>query len=258
MDLEAARKTLAKRSAFSSKRIAFLAVGGLCLVAGILLRAGQYFGTPEPEATAPVLEVATPPPTDATPAVDASQSVPKTPAPAAQPAPAPTAPAEETGTAVDGPEQTEAGAEPAGQPKPPGSGMILVSRQPINVLASPSASAPVTYGFPAGRSFRLIGHEGGFAQIQDVKSGASGWIDEAGLAPPARVPPPIATRSQPKPAAAGRAPATRTVESNPKPKPVKGTQPKADSSEAVTEAEPDQTPRRPGLLGGLFGGIFGN
>ena len=72
--------------------------------------------------------------------------------------------------------------------------MILVSRQPISVLASPSSSAPSTYGFPAGRSFRVIGHEGGFAPIQDVKSGASGWIDEAALTPP----PAGSAQSEPK------------------------------------------------------------
>jgi hypothetical protein len=37
------------------------------------------------------------------------------------------------------------------------------------------------YGFPAGRPFRLIGREGSFAKIQDVKSGATGWIDESTL-----------------------------------------------------------------------------
>jgi hypothetical protein len=64
---------------------------------------------------------------------------------------------------------------------PAGSGMILVSKQPIKLLAGPSSSAAAMYGFPAGRRFRLIGQESGFAQIQDVKSGAKGWIDEASL-----------------------------------------------------------------------------
>ena len=44
------------------------------------------------------------------------------------------------------------------------------------------------YGFPAGRPFRVIGREAGFVQIQDLKSSASGWIDEAALAPPPRRP----------------------------------------------------------------------
>src|SRR5437868_5029948 len=51
-----------------------------------------------------------------------------------------------------------------------GSRMILVSKRPIEVLARPSSSSVVIYGFPAGRSFRLIGREAGFAQIQDLKS----------------------------------------------------------------------------------------
>jgi hypothetical protein len=68
-----------------------------------------------------------------------------------------------------------------GQTAPGGSGVILVSKQPIKLLAGPSSSAAVMYGFPAGRRFRLIGQESGFAQIQDVKSGAKGWIDETAL-----------------------------------------------------------------------------
>jgi hypothetical protein len=60
-------------------------------------------------------------------------------------------------------------------------GMILVSKRPIEMLARPFSSAVVMYGFPPGRRFRLIGHESGFAQIQDLKSGATGWIDEAAL-----------------------------------------------------------------------------
>src|SRR3977135_2186310 len=56
-----------------------------------------------------------------------------------------------------------------------GSSTILVSKQPIGVLAGPSSSAAILYGFPAGRRFRLIGHEAGFARIQDLKSGAVGW-----------------------------------------------------------------------------------
>jgi len=39
-------------------------------------------------------------------------------------------------------------------------------------LASPSSSAPVLYGFPAGRPFRVIGRSAGFAHIQDLKSSA--------------------------------------------------------------------------------------
>jgi len=65
--------------------------------------------------------------------------------------------------------------------EPTDSGMILVSKAPIEVRAHPSSSASVMYGFPPGRRFRLIGQESGFAEIQDLKSGATGWIDETTL-----------------------------------------------------------------------------
>ena len=64
---------------------------------------------------------------------------------------------------------------------PAGSG-ILVTKRPVEVLAGPSSSASVLYGFPAGRPLRLIGRDAGFAQIQDLKSSATGWIDETALA----------------------------------------------------------------------------
>jgi hypothetical protein len=61
------------------------------------------------------------------------------------------------------------------------SGTILVSKRAVEVLAGPSHSASMLYGFPPGRPFRLIGREGGFAKIQDLKSSATGWIDETAL-----------------------------------------------------------------------------
>ena len=61
MDLEVARKALSKRSTFSPKRVAFFVVAGLCLVAGIVLRSGQYFAQPEVEQNAPVTVAASPP-----------------------------------------------------------------------------------------------------------------------------------------------------------------------------------------------------
>ena len=88
---------------------------------------------------------------------------------------------EPIGEGIKEPGRAEEAVEHSEQPEPPGSGMILVSRQPIGLLASPSPSASVLYGFPAGRPFRVIGHDGGFAHIQDLKSSASGWIDEAAL-----------------------------------------------------------------------------
>src|SRR4029079_19433878 len=203
MDLEVARKALSKRGAFSSKRFAFVGVAGLSLVVGILLRSGQYFGQPEVEQNAPVTVAAPPPsPWAATPAVE-TQSLPKIPPPAQESANAPNEQAQQIGEEPT--KQAEEAVEHAEQPEPPGSGMLLVSRQPIALLASPSSSAPTMYGFPAGRPFRVIGHDGGFAHIQDLKSSASGWIDEAALAPPPSAPA-VSAPSQPKPYSVSRTP----------------------------------------------------
>ena len=206
MDLEAARKALPKRSTFSSKRVAFLVVVSLCLAAGVLLRSGQYFTQPEVEQNAPVAVTPSPTPATATPAVPQPQVEQNAPAAVAPPPPpaaatpareapgavphsslpahnavtAPTEQAEPTGEAVDKSEPAGEADEHA-ESELPGSGIILVAKQPVEVRASPSSSAPALYGFPAGRPFRVIGREGGFAHIQDLKSSASGWIDEAAL-----------------------------------------------------------------------------
>jgi hypothetical protein len=94
-------------------------------------------------------------------------------------------------------------------------GMILVSKRPIEVLASPSSSSSVLYGFPAGRPFRLIGREAGFAQLQDLKSGATGWIDETALGRSPRIPA-VSVPSEPKPAP--RTHKATTASAEPKPK----------------------------------------
>ena len=252
MDLEVARKALSKRSAFSPTHVAFFVVAGLCLVAGILLRSGQHFAQPEAELTAPVAVAPSPPPVAATPAVEATESVPEPPSPAQDATTAPTENVEPTGEAVEAPEQAGDAAEHTEQPEPLGSGMILVSRQPVSVLAGPSPSAPALYGFPAGRPFRVIGRDGGFAHIQDLKSSASGWIDEAALAPPPRVPAASAP-SQTKPFAVSRNPTNPSA--GLKPKATKNHSMGTADSEAATQ--PDR--RRPGLFGrgGVFGGIFG-
>ena len=126
-------------------------------------------------------------------------------------------------------------------------------RQPVEVLASPSSSAPALYGFPAGRPFRVIGREGGFAHIQDLRSSASGWIDEAALARPPRDPaasapaPAASAPAQPTPFSVGRKPTNPSA----RPKPIT-----TQKDSAVTQ--PDR--KRPGLFGrgGVFGGIFRN
>jgi hypothetical protein len=253
MDLEVARKALSKRSTFSPKRVAFFVVAGLCLVGGILLRSGQYFAQPEVELKAPVAVAPSPRPVAAAPAVEATESVPEPPPPAQDAATAPTENVEPTGEAVEAPEQAGETVEHAEPPEVPGSDVILVSRQPVAVLASPSSSAPTMYGFPAGRPFRVIGHDGGFAHIQDLKSSASGWIEEAALAPPPRVPG-ASVPSQTKPFAVSRNPTNPSAGLNPKATENDST----GTVDSEVAAQPDR--RRPGLFGrgGLFGGIFGN
>jgi hypothetical protein len=131
----------------------------------------------------------------------------------------------------------------------------------VQVLAGPSSSSPALYGFPSGRPFRLIGHQGNFAQIKDLRSGASGWIDETALAelPPSYTrnsgtsssPSLSSSPSQPRSVAAGQpqgAPKSRAAS--------KGGQVTADQQPDTSDS--DSTPtRRPGLIGGILGGIFG-
>ena len=260
MDLEAARKALAKRSTFSSKRVAFFVVVGLCVIAGILLRSGSFI-QPQVDENAPAAVAPLPLPAAATPPVEATESTPpqvQQNAPVAPEAPpvamstASTERAEPTGEVVDEPKPAGEVDEQA-ESEIPGSGIILVAKHTVEVLASPSSSAPAMYGFPAGRPFRVIGREGGFAHIQDLKSSASGWIDEAALARPPRDPEASAP-AQPKPFSVGRKPTTSSA--GPKPKTTQKNGPVTADSEAA--AQPERN--RPGLFGrgGLFGGIFGN
>jgi len=166
-----------------------------------------------------------------------------------------TAPIEQPGDAVD--QAKPRGAE--------GSGMILVSKRPIEMLAGPSSSAAVLYGFPAGRPFRVIGRNAGFAQIQDVKSGASGWIDEAALA---SSPEPTASGlSEPKPAISNQR--ATTASPDPKPQATKEDRPApVETGTATADQDPVQTPKRSGFFGlggngdgggltGFLGGVFG-
>src|SRR5215831_1259406 len=122
---------------------------------------------------------------------------PQTPASLPEAAPPPNEEKEPTGEAVEG------------------SGMVLVARKPIGMLSSPSSSAPVLYGFPPGRPFRLLGRDGGFAHIQDLKSSASGWVDEAVLAPSAGVPV-DSTTPQPEPYSASPTPPDLSAGPTPK------------------------------------------
>jgi len=259
MDLEAARKSLSKQSRFSPKKIAFGVVVGLVFVTGIGLRVRHYLddAPAQNEPAAVEAPVAVPPP--------APEASPTPPAETTESIPAPTLPAETNqslpATAPSTQEASPAPAEQAGdtagqtdQADLPGAGMILVSRKPVEVRSGPSASAPAMYGFPAGRPFRVVGREAGFVQIQDLKSSASGWIDEAALAPPPSRS--VAAPPASKPGALDRKPATAAAD--PKLKVGKKAAPVNVASEPAPDPDPAAAPRRPGLLGGLFGGIFGN
>jgi len=96
---------------------------------------------------------------------------------------------ERTGALPPGPSKS------AEAPDATNSDTILVSKRAVEVLAGPSPSASILYGFPPGRPFRLIGREGGFAKIQDLKSSATGWIDETALAAAPSVPAPVASET---------------------------------------------------------------
>jgi hypothetical protein len=180
MDLEAARKAVSKRSTFYSKRVVFFGVVGLCLVAGALLRLGlvppsvdhdtPVTDTPSPplaavpageatksvsqpmvEQNAPGAAVA-PPLATVTTDVEGAPAIPQSSLPAQHGVTTPTEEVEPSGN-TDG-ELTPAGeADEHAEAELPGSGIILVARRPVEVLASPSSSAPALYGFPAGRPF---------------------------------------------------------------------------------------------------------
>ncbi len=52
-----------------------------------------------------------------------------------------------------------------------------------DVHAQPSADAPSIYALPAGRQVRVLTRANGWAQVQDVASGGTGWVDARALAP---------------------------------------------------------------------------
>ena len=247
------------------KKVAFLGAAALVVVVGIGLRMAHQSGAPSEAEKAPLTvdapKTAAPPEETAAPEIVPVPSLETTAEPQPSPEPAPAAetlpaaedaapPSEAAEQPLEQADQTppggDAGAGQADVPRP-GDGMILVARKPVELLAEPSATATVMFGFPAGRPFRVIGHEGGFAHIKDLKSGTTGWIDEAALAPP----PPLAASPPPRaaPSAGGQAPSTASA---PKPK-------AAETPMAEETPPPAETRKRPGLFGGdgLFGGIFG-
>ena len=268
MDLKFPQKSLLERVGFPfSKKVAFLAVAGLVVVIGAGLRVSHYFGGTPAKETAPAAVEAP----KSTPAPAAETAVPEAPPatqnaatpPAAQDAPtAPATPAEQAGDAAEQAPSQVGAVEPAAplggapdqteQAEGVDPSVILVSKRPVEVLSSPSATAPAMFGFPAGRPFRVIGREGGFIRIKDLRSGASGWIEEAALAPAKQAEPEAAPAS---PSSGGGRSATTSAGSKPKAT-KKDTQVTSDSAD---EVKPVETQKRPGLFGkgGLFGGIFG-
>jgi hypothetical protein len=275
MDLEAARKSLSKKpSALSTKKLAFIAAACLVLAGGIGMRVYHYLGDAPADGTPAAVEAATPapepatssetapPPAETTETVAKTSPAPQQAAPAAIPSAPPAAnePVEQTSESVEQTGPATGAVEPSEQADVPGSGMILVSRKPVEVLASPSATAPAMYGFPAGRPFRVIGREGDFVHIQDLRSSASGWIDASALAapPPSSRAPSVASPSPAKQGAVKPKPATASAD--PKPKPAKKSAGAPVSADSEPGADSDTARRPPGLFGrgGFFGGVFGN
>jgi hypothetical protein len=165
----------------------------------------------------------------------------------------------EPAVAVVAPEPAEPSSEPRAEHPVlpvPLSGKIVVSKSPIEILASPSGSASALYGFPAGRPFRVLGGNGDYVKVQDVRSGASGWIEEAALEP-APPPEPMAT---PTPSTTKTMTQAPTPSANQAPTPRK----QRSSSDTATVAvqpkpKPPPTRERRGLFGGNgpFRGLFG-
>ena len=256
MKLGPTQKPKPKLGGFSTKQLAFFGVAGLILVVGIGLRAGHFFGEPAEEEKAPVAVEATPeaatpseaaaPPEAATaPAVEKTEPVPETPPASQEAATPPSEPAEPASDAVEATKPDGEAVEQAGEPLPD-PGMILVARKPVELLASPSPTATVMFGFPAGRPFRVIGQEGDFAHIKDLKSGTTGWIDKAALAAPPPRAPAVAAPSQAKPASGKPSRASADPKPNAAP---------SIAEDSTVAAEP----RKRGFFGGdgLFGGLFG-
>ena len=122
-------------------------------------------------------------------------------------------------------------------------GVPHVTNRAVQVLAAPSSSASVLYGFPAGRPVRVIGEEAGFAQIQDMKSSATGWVEQAALTESAIEAPVVSSQSERD--SAGEAASIQ----------------QSGASFAPTQNSGQSSGRRGnsrnGPLSGFFGGIFG-
>jgi hypothetical protein len=142
----------------------------------------------------------------------------------------------------------ESGAEnDQAQASPSSPDIVLVTNRPIEVRSGSSSSASLLYGFPAGRPVRLIGRNAGFAQIQDLHSGATGWIDEAALAQPVEVTPSPPSTSKIAPRNDGTATAVAEQDRR---------TPGKDPGSIRTKRGGNLSPNRQRPLAGFFGGLF--
>jgi hypothetical protein len=80
---------------------------------------------------------------------------------------------EPIGAAANGGEAN--GAEPQGE-------IAIVTDSAAVVRAGPSEDAAMLFGFPFGRTLRVVSREAGFAEVEDVASKQKGWIAESALA----------------------------------------------------------------------------
>ncbi len=52
-----------------------------------------------------------------------------------------------------------------------------------DMRSEPDLRSPLIYALPSGWQVRVISRQGGWVQVQDANSGASGWVDASAIAP---------------------------------------------------------------------------
>lgn len=83
----------------------------------------------------------------------------------------------------DDADQSEAAPQDANPDQAQGVWIVAAT---ADVHNQPSAQAPSIYSLPAGRQVRVLARDNGWAQVQDVASGGTGWVDAQMLAPVGR------------------------------------------------------------------------
>ncbi|MGH6865862.1 MAG: hypothetical protein ACREDO_06800 [Methyloceanibacter sp.] len=164
-----------------------LCVTGSCLAAGSLtLSLGDY--GPQSNAVAtpdgPTVQLALAPAGNAVPkqepSVERTPRITSTPPPPTR-APKTSPPPLQLASTSDAP-QSSATNESPGEINANAAGELQVAARPSVVRAGPSESAPMLYGFPAGRQVRVASEQQGFVDIVDVESGAQGWMQQGDVA----------------------------------------------------------------------------